>query len=172
MVIDWNEILALSTLVIAIAAVIAIIVESRRTRFIHAVDLIVKLDDDFHSTEMRQLRRTAATALLDKTKTHPTDAIIILDFFEKVGCLTRYRVLDKRMVWHEMYHWIHRYYLAAFDYITMMRTMQKDDTLWEDLDYLHTELLDIEKKERRCTDAGTLLTNEELTRFLEYESNL
>ncbi len=165
--IDYNAVTALAAIVAALAAVWAIWSESRRSHFVHSVELILRLDDRFGSEEMRKARQAASKSLLNKTN---TDADDVLDFFEMIGLLTRRGALDEKMVWHTFFYWIHRYYHAANEYITKER--QKDPTVWKDLVHLHKRVIAIEKRERRCPDSNLLLSEDSLDEFLKEEIEL
>lgn len=167
MSIDYNAITAWAAVAAAITAIIAIRAESKRSRFALGVDLIIKLDERFNSEEMQKARQDAAKSLLDKTYTGADD---MLDFFEMIGLLTRRGALDEKMVWHTFFYWLHRYWCSANEYITKER--REDFTVWADLNYLHSRVVDIEKRERRCTDSDLLLSEDSIKEFLEEESNL
>lgn len=161
---DYNALTAWAAVVAAAVAVYAIWAESRRSRFALGIDLLLRLEADFGNDRMLTARRLASKALRSDD---PSDADDVLDFFEMIGLLVRRGALDKYVVWHNFFYWIHRYYLSAQDYITAIQ--KEDPTIWADLVELHRSLVLIEKKERRCTDSNLQLTEAELTEFLEEE---
>jgi hypothetical protein len=167
----WDALVAISTFLLAFGAIAAIYVEWKRCRFEHAIDLIVELDDHFNTTEFRIFRQNTAKFLLG-TEQNQRSIDQVLGFFEKVGYLTRNGVIEEKMVWHEMFYWIHRYYLSATPFITRIRVIQKDNTVFEDFEYLQKRLVEIEKKERNCADANLTLSENELRDFLIRESEV
>ena len=161
---DYSALAAWAAVVAAAVAVYAIWAESRRSRFALGIDLFLRLEADFRNDRMLTARRVASKALRSE---NPSDADDVLDFFEMIGLLVRRGALDKHVVWHNFFYWIHRYYLLAQDYITAVQS--EDPTIWADLMELHRCLVLIEKKERRCPDSKLQLSEAELTEFLKEE---
>lgn len=167
MSVDFNALAAWAAVVAALAAVVALWTESRRSRFALGVDLILKLDERFNSEEMRRARRAAAKSLLDKTH---TEADEVLDFFEMIGFLARRGALDEKMIWETFFYWIYRYWHCAKEYIERQR--EGDPTLWANAAHLYKRVVAIEKCERRCSDADMSLKGESSRNFLVEESQL
>jgi hypothetical protein len=164
---DYNAIAAWSGLATAVIAIIALLLESRRSRFSQAVDLILRLEERFTTEPMVSSRRRAAIALRSDNK---ADADDVLDFLEMIGLLMRRGALDETMVWHTFFYWIHRYSLAANSYIRAAQT--EDPTRWEELVRLHRRVVDVEKRKRGCSNGDLQLSPEDLLGFLEEEATL
>src|SRR5256885_495036 len=64
--VDFNAVSALSGVVAAVVAALALIAESQRSRFSTGVDLLLSLDDRFNGEGMRNVRRMAAQEIIDK----------------------------------------------------------------------------------------------------------
>ncbi len=162
----YEAIAAWASVVAASAAVVAVIVESRRSRFTFGIDLLTKLDERFQSG-MQAQRRNAAQGLLAG---RPSDSDDVLDFFEVLGILVKRKALDPYFVWHFFFYWLNAYASAAAEYITTIR--HDDPTIWQDLSYLRRRLRTIERRERRCGDSDFQLSKDEVHRFLLEESAL
>ncbi len=162
----YEAIAALASVVAASTAVVAVVVESRRSRFTFGIDLLTKLDERFQSG-MQPRRRTAAQGLLTG---RPRDSDDVLDFFDVLGILVKREALDPHLVWHFFFHWVNGYASAVGEYITTVR--RDNPTIWQDLSYLRRRLLTIEKRERRCGDSDVQLSKDEVHRFLQEESAL
>jgi len=162
MAIDYNVLAAWSALTAAVIAIVALWIESRRSRFSLGIDLLLKLDHNFKTERMCTARQTVAKAYQMNKSENDIDEI--LDFFEMIGLLTHRGALSDILVWHNFFYWIHGYYLLSRDYIKAAQS--EDPTVWQNLVSLHKRLVAIEKRERRCTDSQLQLTKEELTEFL------
>lgn len=153
----------------ALIAAVALLVESRRSRFALGVELLLKMDERFSSPEMIGLRRKAAVSLQAKAY---DDVEEILDFFEMIGLLVRKGALDEEMVWNTFSYWIHRYFQCAKSHIEEAR--QIDRTTWENLVDLNRMILVTEARERarfgQPFDAN--LPNEKVQQFLGDEATL
>ena len=102
---DYSALAAWAAVVAAAVAVYAIWAESRRSRFALGIDLFLRLEADFRNDRMLTARRVASKALRSE---NPSDADDVLDFFEMIGLLVRRGALDKHVVWHNFFYWIHR----------------------------------------------------------------
>ncbi|MCX5677541.1 MAG: hypothetical protein NTY76_00310 [Candidatus Omnitrophica bacterium] len=165
--IDSNIITAWATLIGVLVAIWAVIYQNKRSTFALGVDLIMKLDDRFNSEKMRKARCAAATSLLNG---NISDATEVLDFFETIGYFIRRGALDKKTVWQIFFYWANNYWHSAKEYIEQER--RGDPTVWANIPYLHSVLMLIEKRERRCGDSAILLTKEKINNFLNEETRL
>jgi len=172
--IDYNIISAWAAIVAAIAAVVALWIEGRRSRFSHGLDIVLKLDEVFHSKEEFRKKRRAVARLLKSDRNFERGKQVaeiedILNHFEMLGLLLRKGVLDKELVWAYFFVWLHHYYSLLKPYIAYVRRWEP--TAWEDVDWLHQQLAAIERKHRpKGTDLGP--SEERLREFLDFESNL
>lgn len=163
----WNGITALAAAVAALVAIIAVLLENKRSNFSFGVDLILKLEKDFNSERMKAARKAAAIDLLNSSDKNTTE---ILDFFEFMGYLTRQKALDKKMVWEMFYYFLSKYYTASKHFIEKERS--KDSTVWANLPYLYSCLSNIEKRERGCSDSDLAFSKKEISDFLTDEAHL
>ncbi len=163
--IDYNAVAAGAAVVASVAAIVGLILESRRSRFSVGLDAMMKQDEIWSSDRMTQARKAAALALRDNK---PSDEIDdVLDFFEFLGYLVRRRGVDEFLVWHSYFYWLHRYKTLAAGYIATYQ--QRDPTVWVDMLALHKKMVEIEKHERGGSDAGLLLSPEDTQKFFKEE---
>ena len=167
---DYNLITALATFVMALVAVVAVYVEIRHTRFTVGTDIILRLDEKFHSEKYRKIRRNAATAFLDEKLGDKRweKGEDILNFFETVAILCRQKALDNNIVWDMFFYWMHRYYQCMEGHIKNI--CKNDPTMWENLISLHKHLVEIEKHRRHCSDVD--VPENIMNDFLVAESKL
>ncbi len=166
--VDFNAVSALSGVVAAVVAALALIAENQRSRFSTGVDLLLSLDDRFNSEGMRNVRRMAAQEIIGKKPAENVDEV--LDFFEMVGLLVHKGALDVWIVWHEFSPWIRRYFYALKDYLDKWR--KDDPTVYSDFVTLHEELTRIEMKETGCSRQDDIPSKGALDEFLKDELNL
>jgi hypothetical protein len=152
-----------------LVAAIALYYQILRSRFSMNLDLVLKLDDRFNSAEFKRLRATIAESILEHGKEQIIDDIEdVFDFFETVGYFVKHNALNKKIVWHTFYVWIHGYWSEGKEDIHLMRQEKKDDTLYEDFQWLHNKLLKIERA-RTGKREPELLSKKEITEFFEEE---
>lgn len=168
----FNMILALATVALALVAVIALMAESRNSRMALTADVMLRVQDKFDSPRMLKVRRRAVEAIQDfrnkKTETLSDDVDDVLDFFEEVALLVRRNVIDKRAARHAFYHWLDGYWWASVEYINTKR--EKDTTLWEDLCWLHSQLVQLKNEGEMLPPlADRRLTDEQVQEFLKEE---
>lgn len=166
--VDANLLAALAAVASAIIAIVALYSEIRRSSFSLGVDILLRLNDRFDSSDMVETRRKVAVACLNKSWDE-VDVDDVLDFFEEVGFLSRRHGIDDEVVWHEFYWRLHRYYVIAKSYID--QTRKDDPTIWEDLFHLHQRLMTIEKH-KGGSDTSMELTEKQIMDFLTEESKL
>jgi hypothetical protein len=158
-ILTWIPVLAVSI------AFISLLVQTRRSRFTLKVDLLLKLEDRFSSASFKVLRREAAKSI--KTRTYD-DAEEIIDFFTLVGLLVQRGALDPVLVWHSFFYWIHNYGSALQAHIA--EAQRKDSTVWNSFVHLHKQVVAVEKRKRKCSDADLKVTEQELAEFIRAES--
>ncbi len=153
------------TLASLIVAILALWFQILKSNFSMSVDLILKLDGNFNHDSFKKLRRIAAKNII---KNNFKEAEDVFDFFETIGLLLRKGALDKEMVWNTFFYWIHHYWIAGSEYITLE---QRDDpTTWEDFKYLHEQVIKVEKKRIKASDSELLLSPDDIIGFLKDES--
>ena len=174
MTLDYNAISALAAVIAALVAIVAVWVEGRRSRFSHGLDIILKLDDAFHTEEFKSKRRTVAKLLLKSDKNfdqskHVEDIEDILNHFEMIGLLFKKGVLDKELVSAQFFYWLHYYCFALKDYIASVRRWEP--TAWEEVEWLHEQLIPLER-EQRPKGINIDPSKETMKEFLTRESKL
>lgn len=123
---------------IALLTLYAIYVQIRREGRRHSADLVLKLREDYNSEEMRDLRGSVARDILgDKVK--ESEAIRdLLNFYERIGMLTHFGVLDKNMVWNSFSSTINFNCCLARERIEERQGVRK--STWQEVSYLHKKL--------------------------------
>ena len=161
---------ALAPWVAIVLSVIILYVQLKRARFSQSVDLILKLEQRFNKDEdMIEARRKAAEALRVNPVSPSPDIEDVLDFFETLALLVRRKALDKEMVWHTFYYWMHRYWLLSKAYIR--EKQESKPTFWEDYVRLEEQVIAIERKKSK-SNADIDLPKDEPEEFIREEGNL
>jgi hypothetical protein len=158
-------VITLTPIVGVLVAICALIYQISRSRFSLNVELCLKLEDKFNSPDFRKTRSNAAKLILKKQFVKAED---VFDYFETLGYLVREKALDKKIVWSTFFEWVQGYWSAGIQYIQEARQEGKDQTIWEDFEYLHNELLKIQR-ERGNSSQPELLSHTELVTFLKKE---
>jgi hypothetical protein len=152
-----------------LVAAIALYYQILRSRFSMNLDLVLKMDDKFNNVEFKKLRVKIAKSILGKGKKDDfKGAEDVFDLFETVGYFVRHKALDKKIVWHTFYVWLHGYWSIGKNYILSERLDKRDNTLWEDFEWLHNELLIIERAKTKKVEPE-LLCKEEIINFFKNE---
>ena len=78
--------------------------------------------------------------------------------------MVRRHILDKQIVWHTFFYWLHGYYFFARDFIEDQR--KQFPTRYEDLIYLHKKTCRLEARKRKPntideTEWGNFLKEEQ-----------
>jgi hypothetical protein len=161
---------ALASGVGIIVAVIAIVVESRRSRFVSGVELIMKLDEKFESNEFRRRRARAAEHLKSDFKDGMEGQVAledVLNFFEMLGFFHRKGAVDSETVWHTFGTWVVSYYALSRDYIALCR--QEDVAWYRELTSLYEATKAFDQTERRHELASLAVSETDLAVFLAGE---
>lgn len=169
---DYNAIIAWASVVAVLVALIALIAESKRSRFSAGVEIILRLDKDFYSPYFKEIRKQAAFAFRNKDYSNGSNAAIdsILNFFEGVAFFTKRGIVDKETVWYFFFTYLYRFWHFAGEYITNERKF--DPTIWTGCIHLYSQLLKIEKKARKNLGGNIELSKEDLDNFLLDELKL
>jgi len=161
-----NTVVSVAPIIGVLVAAWALIYQIRRSRFALNVELSLKLEDRFNSSDFEKIRSNAARPML---KQQFLLAENVFDFFDTLGYLVRCKAVDKEIIWSIFFHWAHGYWSAGSQYIARRRQNENDQTLWEDFEYLHNELLKLHRRKGNRLHS-TLLNKKEITEFLEEES--
>ncbi len=127
-----------------VVALVGLLWQARQSRLALGVDLVLRLEEQFNSPEFHAARRTAAASL----RREPDDHLdTVIDFFETVGLLTRKRVLNAEVIWHELSYWIFGYWFYAQEYVMARRS--HDPVRWTEFEWLYERMLGLEYTMRR-----------------------
>jgi hypothetical protein len=166
MTVDWSMVSALAAVIAALAAIILVVAESRSTRLVAGIDVLMRQEHDYHrETSMLERRRAAAAALLDGHVVSELDDV--LDFFEGLGCYLRKGVLDRDMVWSSFCVSSTGWWFAASSYIAQERRV--DRSIYSFYAYLVDEMNKVERRERGGAFRGVVMSEDQIRRFLENE---
>ena len=141
------------------------LLQAREARISHNIDLILKLQDQYDNNLLRQ-RVAVGKAYLSGKKTDYND---VLDFFDTVGELVKRDELDKERAWSSFYYYFHRYFLLSRDYVKKERAEDDDPLLWENVDYLHKVMVEIEQQKRPGIVVSETLTSKQIMKFMNDE---
>jgi hypothetical protein len=120
---------------------------------------------------MTHERRSLAKNLLNNTP-HAQIQEDVMNFFESAGILLRRGYLDKEMAWVGFGYCVFRWWSACKDYILEERRQNNDETMFEEFEYLVTELYQVESAHRRQPQSQLEPSRNEVTTFLEAERDL
>ena len=136
--------IALFSLVAAIAASVASVIQAKELKLATQAETFFKLVEKFESAEFKETRKYATQVCSTNlaTKTAGIDVEDLLDFFEDIAFWVRKGAIDKDMALHGFYHWIRLYYESSREYIAI-RT-QAEATVWENLKWLYPILIKME----------------------------
>jgi hypothetical protein len=166
---DWTpDYQAIATWTAAIGFLVGIfrlLYETKRARLTHSADTILKLVDAFDS--MQDIRSRAASSIAKKKYSGAAEDI--LDFFERVAMLVNRKALDTEMTWDMFSYWMNRYWYLCKDYIKGKQ--ESDSSLWEHYSRLIKAFATIDERKHGGRKHGDDSDKEELSRFLEEESN-
>lgn len=166
MVIDSNFIIAVTSIVALVIAVLTFVVQNTRTKFTVGIEMLMKLDEQYNGTRMKLARHTAANEHLHGN----TDLSEILDFFEFIGLMVEKDVVEAEFIYCIFFNDIISYCALARDQIIEART--EDATVWENVAQLDARMQEIEKAKRNCRDEDVIPDTDDLRAFLTAESNL
>lgn len=155
---DWNMITAVGTVVTAIVAIVAVILEWARSRIALNVEIALDLDRRFNSPEIREDRRKTAEAIQHGRVQDPGQ---VLEFFGTIGILLRKEVLDKEVLWRMFFYWLHGYHFLLKKYIEEEK--KQDRTSFESLEILYKELLAFENEKNNGMMVKTFKKDKFLT---------
>lgn len=167
---DPNTIMAAASVIAAVTAIVAIWVESRRSRFASGVDLIHNLDREFRSERFLHIRANAARGLLAQPTANTNAVDEIFDFFEEVAFFVRRGALDLETTWYFFFSYMYRFHTVAAEYIAAQR--RSDATLWHNHVTVYPKLLAIEERDRAKLGSRKKLSEDDLAEFLRDETRL
>ena len=154
---DWNILVGIGTILLALVAGY----QAWLLRNSAMADVILKLDQRFNEALLSK-RKKAALSLKNGPQDHDADIEDVLDFFETLGLLIRRHALDRKVVWHTFFYWIHGYYRFAREFIAKQQS--ESPNRYTEFKYLHERARQIETRRH-----GPLNENE-WDDFLELEA--
>ncbi|MCX6565666.1 MAG: hypothetical protein NTW38_04470 [Candidatus Aminicenantes bacterium] len=139
--IPWTAVATIGALITSTTAIVALVIEGRRSRIALQTDLLMTYYDKFYSPEMKQLRKTAAEKLL--LNQFPNFELEdVLDYFGIIAVLLQRKVIDFKLAFGLFDWWILRYWGCAERYIQTRRedAMDPDMEMWTVLEGMVTQL--------------------------------
>ncbi len=162
-------IVAIVSSLAAAAAGIGALWQAYLLRFSLKVQALFLLDQRFNDPAFRKIRAGAARLLQAGVRPEQPGGDIdeVLDFLDTVGLLVKRRTLDKEMVWHTFFYWVHGYCGAAHHYIDDER--HKNPLVWNYLSGLYDTVVALENKKGKGLG---VLSQETVSTFLNGEARL
>jgi len=144
-------------------AVIALRMETKRSRLAIQADVLFRLDERFSSEHMRKTRQTAAQKLTsgDLDNEELSD---VLDFFSNIAFMVKADALDTQLAFDAFEYWLVRYWYASQDYVRQAR--QYDSGSWASVEYLVARFEQIKERQK----APRTVSADALKHFLTEEA--
>ena len=169
---DYVAFTAWGTWALVVGTLFAIAWQTRNSKKLMTTELFLKMEDRYDSPRMREARKRLARALLEGKGYADIKEEDVLRFFEVLGSMLRLGLLDKHILWVRFFNAAGILWSACEGYVVECRKRLKDETLWEEFEYLHSELQEVEV-ERRHVDLSMLkLSQEEREEFLKYQAGV
>jgi hypothetical protein len=168
---------ALVTLLGALTALLAVWWQLRKQWLLNSAAMVTDLADRFVSDEWRIYRMHCAArfdALQRGEEVDLSEDLPVLGLFEHMGFLVRRGILDRLMVWNKFGWYITRYYLAVttpVNLIDQIRKRERDETLWDEFQWLNKDMLRIYRRRSIIID-GPALAATRIKELLKQEANL
>jgi len=150
--IDWLAVSAWAAMIAAVGALLAIWLQNRSEAITRSLDMLLRLEDKFDSDRMKKLRRTAAQGLLDGK--FVDEGYYVMDFFEELGLLLRYRAIHLQILFESFYHSPQAYWFSALKYIKEMRASNNE--LYDNFEYLVERELEYASKKSGVTSESMM----------------
>ncbi|MFM0368414.1 DUF4760 domain-containing protein [Paraburkholderia aspalathi] len=136
--------------------------QARRAKASQDVAMLLKLSDEYDSPRFQKARASTCVGLQADP---PQVSHVVIDFFEQVGLLERYGLINTEFVWHKFYYPIFHYYHLTQQYREEVR--KSDSTVWDDFESLYTSIAALQEK--RVSNSPTRPTKQENSDFLAAE---
>ena len=146
-------------------AVVALYIEGRRNRIALQTELLLNLNEQMNSMEMKRLRRKVAKNLIAKRKPN-YELGELLDFYSMVCYLYRCKATNTDLLYNQFGWWIIRYWLCSKEWILNVR-IDVDPDGWRNLESVANEFLIRDAKDGHPQPSENMLK-----RFLELETSL
>ena len=154
---------ALVGLLSVAVAIIALGIETRRSRISQQADIIIRLAERFKDPAMRELRRTAANKLIQRSATND-ELSDVLDFFCILATLVKAGAFNLAFAYSAFDYWVSRYWQCAQEHVAMERKYDPDTR--QSLDWLVRKFAKISRRSR----IPVIFSTEVLEKFLREEA--
>lgn len=160
----------------ALIAIIAITLQINNIRRTRSIDLVLKFEDRFDSSQFKQIRNASAYSIMQYRFPSGSGNIKasvneeVFDFFETLGLMSRRYKLDEELIWNTFFEWVRGYWQSAEKYI--VDEQKKDPLVWREFEHLYNRLMKVNKKRMRASDSASRLSNSEIADFLIRENKL
>lgn len=146
-------------------AVVALWLETRKSRISLQADILMRLDDKFATDSLRKMRQTACKKLLAGEKNN-SELSEVLNFFTLLSYMVNENALEPRMAFLNFEYWSRRYWLISQEHI--MKERSYDPGSWENFEML------LKKFDRLSREKGwdRPLSEDDLKRFMLEETNI
>jgi len=166
MIFNWTILANIISFITALTAIIALILETRRSRISQQTEVLLSLTDKMNSPEIRLLRSISAKKLLTHDEQN-YEIIEVLDFLDTVAYLLNIKAVNKTLVYREFSWWLIRYYLCAYSVIEEDRKL--DPLSWTTLEKI---ALQMKRKEEGDGYSPELYSAFALQEFLKKEAKI
>jgi hypothetical protein len=165
-----DTISALAAVIGVVVSMIAITVESWRSRSAHQVSLILDFNNRFNDEWMVKKRKIASEFLLHNPQTAPTgnewgQVSDVLDFFQTLGTFAKSGYVSTELLYKFFYFWFSRYWKACESHVK--QTQLSSPITWSDAEWLYQCLYAYDQKHN--TGALNNPDSEQLNDFFKWE---
>lgn len=165
---NWEAVAALTGVVAALVAIVALMIEVRLSRKAAQIELARHFDETFRSVEFITIRARASQLLLSGI---PDSRQTVLDqlfgLFEFLGLLYRERALSDFVIWHLFATHIRHYVGAAKSYVEALN--HQNPSVYQELLRLHKVLQRVERREGGANSPDLDPTPDAIRHFLKSE---
>lgn len=140
----------------SMGAIIALLMTYRQMKrgdIIASADFMLRLVDKFSSESILKSRHD----LMFIYRKNKNDFVSmdecknVLEFFSDLGLLLRKKAVPKEIVWSDFCFWILRYWIIFKPYVEWARTVEKDQTIYGQNEYLYGKILEYEERRRNAS---------------------
>jgi hypothetical protein len=172
MTIDWSLVVPVVQVIATVGGLLLVWWKVTQIREVNAYTLLRDEVKRFNSPEMRACRARLANVLLWSRrdfKNIEDNAEEVCGYFEDIGYLLRRRVAPVYLIWSMLADYVLHYWPLLRDYLTWVRETTRNQTYYEDFDFLRNRLAALEKKR---TGVEPAYPEDDLREFLEGESKM
>jgi hypothetical protein len=169
MSLDWSLVANVASVIGTVGGLLLVWWKVTQLRAVNAYALLRDEVKRFNSLEMRACRARLARTLLASRRDFEkidADGEEVCGYFEDIGLLLRRRVVPPYFVWSMLCDHISHYWQALREYVLWLRQSTKDQTIYEDFEFLSSRVAALQRKR---TGLEVAYSEEELRAFLEDE---